>query len=212
MAKLYFYYSAMNAGKSTVLLQANHNYQERGMETILFTPSIDTRYGKGKITSRIGISADGVPVEGNMSLFDYVKDRFLNNPKLACVLVDEAQFLTKRQVKELTDIVDRLNVPVLAYGLRSNHEGELFEGSHYLLAWSDQLIELKTVCHCGRKATMTMKIDSNGRKVTGGESIDIGGNEKYISTCRVHYKAGDSGTRAKSMVSRMSQKTRTTIN
>lgn len=197
MAKLYFYYSAMNAGKSTVLLQANYNYQERGMETILFTPSIDDRFGKGKITSRIGISANGIPVDVGTDLYEYVKDRFINNPKLACVLVDEAQFLSKKQIKELTDIVDRLNIPVLAYGLRSDHQGELFEGSHYLLAWSDQLIELKTVCHCGRKAIMTMKVDKEGRKVLGGDNIEIGGNERYISTCRAHHKLGDSGVKKK---------------
>lgn len=190
MAKLYFYYSAMNAGKSAFLLQANHNYKERGMETILFTPSIDDRFGKGKITSRIGISANGIPVDDSINMFEYAKEKFNRNPKLACVLIDEAQFLNKSQVAQLTEITDRLNIPVLAYGLRTNHRRELFEGSHYLLAWADKLIELKTVCHCGRKATMTMKIDSNGNKVIDDVTVEIGGNDKYVATCRIHHKFG----------------------
>lgn len=180
----------MNAGKSAFLLQANHNYKERGMETILFVPSIDDRFGVGKITSRIGISANGIPVDNNLDMFEYVKDRFKNNPKLACVLVDEAQFLNKNQISQLTDIVDRLNIPVLAYGLRTDYKRELFEGSHYLMAWSDKLIELKSVCHCGRKATMTMRVDSNGNKIKDGNQVDIGGNDKYVATCRIHHKLG----------------------
>lgn len=188
MAKLYFYYSAMNAGKSTTLLQSAYNYKERGMDTLLFIPAIDTRYEPSKIYSRIGLSAEAVSFNDEFNLFKYTQNQHLQNPNLKCVLVDEAQFLTKRQVIELTDIVDRLNFPVLAYGIRSDFLGEPFEGSKYLLVWADNVIELKTICHCGKKAIMNARIDSNGQVIKAGEQIQIGGNETYISLCRKHFK------------------------
>lgn len=193
MAKLYFYYSAMNAGKSTVLLQSSYNYHERGMDTILFTPKIDTRFGEGKVYSRIGLNAEAVPFDNQMNLFNYVTTAKTQLKNLKCVLVDEAQFLGKDQVLQLTDIVDQFNIPVLAYGLRSDFQGEPFPGSKYLLALADNLIELKTICHCGRKATMNMRVDANNQKVTEGAQVEIGGNDRYIATCRKHFKSGDTG-------------------
>lgn len=187
MAKLYFYYSAMNAGKSTVLLQSAYNYQERGMETLLFTPAIDDRFATGKIHSRIGLEADAVPFDAALNIKDHVVRFKAQHPKLACVLIDEAQFLTKAQVTQLCEIVDELNLPVLAYGLRSDFRGEPFEGSQYLLVWADNLIEIKTVCHCGRKAIMNVRVDADGKKVKTGAQIQIGGNESYISMCRKHF-------------------------
>lgn len=191
MAKLYFYYSAMNAGKSTTLLQSSYNYQERGMNTLLFTPAIDTRFGTGKVHSRIGLHAEAIPFDNKLNLLDYVTTARNKIPNLKCVLVDEAQFLTKDQVMQLTDIVDDLNIPVLAYGLRSDFLGEPFEGSRYLLSWSDELVELKTICHCGRKALMNMRVDENNHAVRSGAQIEIGGNERYIATCRRHFKSGE---------------------
>lgn len=188
MAKLYFYYSAMNAGKSTVLLQSAHNYNERGMDTLLFTPMIDTRHALGKIHSRIGLVADAVPFNAAFNLYEYAEQELARRPKLTCVLVDEAQFLTQQQVMQLTDIADKLNIPVLAYGLRSDFKGEPFEGSKYLLVWADNLIEIKTVCHCGKKATMNARIDEHGQIIRTGEQVQIGGNESYMSMCRKHFK------------------------
>jgi thymidine kinase len=188
MAKMYFYYSAMNAGKSTVLLQSSYNYHERGMETLLLTPDIDSRFGKRKITSRIGLSAEAVSFSQDDDLFLYVKKAREESPKLHCVLVDEAQFLTKAQVLQLTDIVDRLDMPVLAYGLRSDFQGEAFEGSLHLLLLADNLIEIKTICFCGRKATMNARVDAEGRIIRRGEQVQIGGNESYVSMCRKHFK------------------------
>lgn len=189
MAKLYFYYSAMNAGKSTVLLQSSHNYRERGMTTLLFTPNIDTRFAPGTIHSRIGLQADAVPFDQQFNLFDYTASLKTKQTNLSCVLVDEAQFLTKTQVDQLTAIVDQIDIPVLAYGLRTDFLGEPFEGSLYLLAWADNLVEIKTICHCGRKATMNMRIDDNNQPVRAGAQIEIGGNERYIATCRKHYNS-----------------------
>jgi thymidine kinase len=188
MAKLYFYYSAMNAGKSTVLLQAAYNYNERGMETLLFTPLVDTRYGSGKIHSRIGLTADAISIDSDFDIFDYVYKQKQLNSKLKCVFVDEAQFLSKEQVMQLTDIVDKLNLPVLAYGLRSDFQGEPFVGSLYLLIWADNISEIKTICHCGKKATTNARIDKNGCILRSGEQIQIGGNESYIALCRKHFK------------------------
>jgi thymidine kinase len=189
MAKLYFYYAAMNAGKSTILLQSAYNYRERGMDTLLFTPMIDTRVAEGKIASRIGLDADAISYDTKFDLFECVQNQLINNSKIKCVLVDEAQFMTKEQVAQLTAIVDELDLPVLAYGLRADFLGEPFPGSKYLLAWSDNLVEIKTICHCGRKATMNMRIDSHGKKITKGEQVQIGGNESYMSVCRKHYKS-----------------------
>lgn len=178
----------MNAGKSTVLLQSSHNYIERGMKTLLFTPRIDDRYQSGVIHSRIGLSSEAIAFNSDDDLFTHVQQRW--DKLLACVLIDEAQFLTKLQVRQLSDISDELDIPVLAYGLRTDYKGELFEGSRYLLGWAEEIIEIKTVCHCGRKAIMNLRIDANGRAIYDGEQIHIGGNESYVSTCRRHYKAG----------------------
>lgn len=185
MAKLYFYYSAMNAGKSTILLQSSHNYRERGMQTLLFTPAIDDRYKPGFIYSRIGLSEEALIFNREDNLFHMVAAR---NSKYACILIDEAQFLTKSQVYQLTDLCDQQNIPVLAYGLRTDFQGELFEGSQYLLAWADELNEIKTICHCGRKATMILRLNEKGEAVLEGEQVLIGGNSTYVSTCRKHYK------------------------
>lgn len=191
MAKLYFYYSAMNAGKSTTLLQASYNYQERGMETLLFSPRVDTRYKVGTVFSRIGLEAASHSFGKNDNLFEFVVEALKKTKNLKCVLVDEAQFLTKAQVQQLSDVVDRLNMPVLTYGLRSDFCGEPFEGSLYLLILADKVGEIKTICHCGSKAIMNMRIDAEHRKVTQGEQLEIGGNERYIAVCRKHFKLGE---------------------
>ena len=190
MAKLHFYYSAMNAGKSTLLLQSSHNYNERGMQTLIFSPAIDTRFGAGKVTTRIGLQANATTLAKTDSVLALTKQAMAQSDAIRCVLVDEAQFLTRQQVHELTLIVDELGIPVLAYGLRGDFQGELFEGSQYLLAWADQLIELKTICHCGRKATMNLRVDQQGRAVKQGEQVQIGGNESYVATCRQHFRIG----------------------
>jgi thymidine kinase len=188
MAKLYFYYSAMNAGKTTNLLQSAHNYRERGMRTLILTPRLDDRHGIGVVASRIGLSAKGVSFGGEDDLEAMVAADIGANGELHCVLVDEAQFLTKRQVWQLGEVVDRLGVPVLAYGLRTDFRGELFEGSQYLLAWADCLEEIKTICHSGRKATMVVRVDAHGRAITEGPQVEIGGNERYVSVSRGEYK------------------------
>lgn len=193
MAKLHFYYSAMNAGKSTTLLQSSYNYNERGMDTLLLVPQIDNRYGEGKVTSRIGLDANAHLFDRDFDLYTFIKSSLKKNDNIKCILVDEAQFLTKNHVKQLADATDDFNVPVLAYGLRTDFIGELFEGSKYLLGWADILIELKTICHCGRKATMNMRIDQNGKAVKEGEQVEIGGNDRYISVCRKHFREGNSG-------------------
>ncbi|MFN7095945.1 MAG: thymidine kinase [Gammaproteobacteria bacterium] len=189
MAKLYFYYSAMNAGKSTTLLQSSYNYQERGMDTLLFTPLIDDRMETGTIASRIGLSAKAVGFDNTIDLYEYTAKAIATNERLKCVLVDEAQFLTKQQVAQLSDIADQLNIPVLAYGLRTDFRGEPFEGSLYLLSWAEELNEIKTICHCGRKATMNLRIDEHGKIIKDGAQVEIGGSERYISVCRRHHKA-----------------------
>lgn len=191
MAKLYFYYSSMNAGKSTILLQSSYNYQERGMNTLLFTPAIDTRFKKNTVSSRIGINAAAIGIDENDNLYDITKQKQTTDT-YACILIDEAQFLTREQVSQLTEITDKLSIPVLAYGLRTDFRGELFTGSQFLLAWADELIEIKTICHCGRKAIMNMRINEQGLKVKYGDQVMIGGNESYISTCRQHFKSGES--------------------
>jgi len=186
MAKLYFNYSSMNAGKSTALLQANHNYLERGMKTKMFTFSGDNRYEENRIVSRIGISADALPFSKDTDLFlSLTEDK--DQREIKCVLIDEAQFLTKEQVAQLGRIVDELDTAVLAFGIRTDFQGELFEGSKYLLAWADNLKEIKTVCWCGRKATMVVRLDKEGNIVSQGEQLEIGGNEKYVPLCRAHF-------------------------
>ena len=186
MAQLYFYYSAMNAGKSTALLQSAYNYKERGMQVALFTLAFDDRFAKGKIASRIGLQSDANLFDENTNLFDTVS-QLHKDAQLSCVFIDEAQFLSKVQVKQCLQIVDHLDIPVLAYGLRTDFKGETFSGSHYLLAWADKLNELKTICHCGRKANFVAKVDENGNIIQEGAQVEIGGNEKYISLCRRHY-------------------------
>ncbi|HAH06135.1 MAG TPA: thymidine kinase [Elusimicrobia bacterium] len=190
MAKLYFYYSAMNAGKSTWLLQSSHNYHERGMETLMYVPLIDARFGQGKVTSRIGISRDAVSFDSKFDFFAHAAKALQDDPKVRCALIDEAQFLTKAQVEQLKRITVELKIPVLAYGLRTDFMGEPFEGSKYLLSWAEDLVEIKTICHCGRKATMTLRVDPKGRVLRQGEQVQIGGNESYISVCWRHFTGG----------------------
>ena len=187
MAKLYFYYSAMNAGKTTNLLQSRHNYAERGMNTLVIKPRIDSRSGENRVRSRIGLEAEAVDVDASINLLDLVQNASETQP-IDCVLVDEAQFLSSDQVDQLTEIVDALNIPVLAYGLRTDFLGALFEGSRQLLALSDELREIKTICHCGRKATMVVRFDGEGQPMHSGDQIQIGGNETYVSMCRRHFK------------------------
>ena len=187
MAQLYFYYSAMNAGKSTSLLQSSYNYRERGMHTLVMTASIDNRYGVGKVASRIGIETDAQVFGSTDNLIELISTSN-NKQKIHCVLIDESQFLSKDQVKQITHVVDNLDIPVLCYGLRSDFQGELFTGSQYLLAWADKLVELKTICHCGRKANMVVRLDGNGIPMREGEQVAIGGNESYESVCRKHFR------------------------
>ena len=187
MAKLYFYYSSMNAGKSTNLLQSSYNYKERGMSTLVLAPRLDDRYGIGKVTSRIGIESEATSFSKDTDLLALVTEGHEKSP-LHCVLIDEAQFLTRDQVFQLSEVTDKLNIPVLAYGLRTDFQGEPFEGSKYLLAWSDNLKELKAICHCGTKATMVVRLDQDGKAVTQGSQIEIGGNDRYVSLCRKHFK------------------------
>lgn len=189
MAKLYFYYSAMNAGKTTTLLQSEYNYRERGMETLLFTPSFDDRYEKNHIVSRIGLKAPAIPFHKDFDFYGFVEKK-LKEPdhRIKCVLVDEAHFLTKKHVHQLSDIADFLGLPVLTYGLRTDFLGEPFEGSKYLLSHAEELCEIKTICHCGRKATMNARIDGNGVMVTVGAQVEIGGNDRYVSLCHRHFK------------------------
>ena len=192
MAKVYFYYSAMNAGKSTVLLQSSYNYRERGMRTLLFTPSIDTRYGTGRIESRIGLRSGAISLNGRDNLLARVRTEHATKP-VACVLIDEAQFLSVEQVWQLSDVADTLNIPVLCYGLRTDFQGKLFPGSAALLGIADDLTELKTICHCGRKATMNLRLDQEGRAVREGAQVEIGGNDRYFAMCRRHFKEALAG-------------------
>lgn len=186
MAKLYFYYASMNAGKSTMLLQADFNYRERGMRTILFTAAIDDRAGEGRIASRIGLAAEAIGFDAGMDLRLRV-EREADVGPVHCVLVDEAQFLTAEQVDQLAAVADVLGVPVLAYGLRTDFTGALFEGSARLLALADALVEIKSVCRCGRKATMNLRVDEAGRAVAQGAQTEIGGNDRYVALCRRHF-------------------------
>ncbi|RZA20633.1 MAG: thymidine kinase [Lysobacteraceae bacterium] len=188
MAKLYFYFSAMNAGKTTTLLQSAHNYRERGMRVAILTPKLDYRAGSGTVASRIGLSANGIAFSRDADLEALVRADIAANGKLDCVLVDEAQFLSKPQVWQLSEVVDALRIPVLCYGLRTDFRGELFEGSQYLLAWADELQEIKTICHSGKKATMNVRIDAQGRAVQDGPQVEIGGNERYVSVSRMEFK------------------------
>jgi thymidine kinase len=194
VAKLYFYYSAMNAGKTTTLLQSAYNYRERGMRTLILTPRMDDRAGEGVVASRIGLTANGVVFGRDDDLERIVRADVDARGALGCVLVDEAQFLSKAQVWQLSEVVDALDTPVLAYGLRTDFRGELFEGSQYLLAWADNLVEIKTICHTGKKATMVVRVDGNGRAVTDGPQVEIGGNDRYVSVSRGEFKKIMAGT------------------
>lgn len=187
MAKLYFNYSTMNAGKSTLLLQASHNYRERGMETYLLTAQFDNRAGEGKIGSRIGISQNADTFAPGEDMFEKLRARLAAGP-VACVFIDEAQFLEKEQVRDLARAVDDLRVPVMCYGLRVDFQGELFPGSAALLALSDEMREVRTICHCGKKASMVVRQDANGNVLTQGAQVEIGGNERYVSLCRRHWR------------------------
>ena len=187
MAKLYFSYSAMNAGKSTILLQASHNYRERGMHTLLLTAKLDNRMGIGKIGSRIGLESQAELFAADTDLLTLVKKAQQLTP-LSCVLVDEAQFLSPAQVWQLAEIADLLGLPVMCYGLRTDFQGKLFPGSAELLAIADVLREIRTICHCGRKATMVVRVSADGRVVQDGAQIEIGGNDRYVSLCRSHWR------------------------
>ncbi len=187
MAKLYFYYSAMNAGKTTTLLQSAHNYRERGMRTLILAPRLDDRAG-GRVASRIGLESEAVGFDADTDLQRLVERDIAAHGPLHCVLVDEAQFLSRTQVWQLGEVVDALRIPVLCYGLRTDFRGELFEGSQHLLAWADELVEIKTICHSGRKATMTVRVDGSGRAVQEGPQVEIGGNERYVSVSRAEFK------------------------
>jgi thymidine kinase len=186
MAKLYFYYSSMNAGKSTTLLQADFNYRERGMETMLWTAALDDRYGQGYVTSRIGLKADAHKFDPETDLSAAINAEQAARP-LACVMFDEAQFLSREQVLQLARITDEAKIPVLCYGLRTDFAGELFPGSAALLGLADNLIEIKAVCHCGRKSTMNLRVDEAGRAVIDGAQTEIGGNDRYVAMCRKHF-------------------------
>ncbi|MDC0124189.1 thymidine kinase [Gammaproteobacteria bacterium] len=187
MAKLHFFYSTMNAGKSTSLLQSNHNYLESNLDTIIFLPDETNKSSKGKIVSRIGLKAKAVIADKDFNFIVYIKKN--KTSKLSCILIDEAQFLSKIQIRQLGEVADKLNIPVMCYGIRTDFRGELFEGSSELLALADNLIELKTICYdCGRKATMVVRIDKDGGVVTEGSKIQIGGNDQYTPVCRKHFR------------------------
>ena len=188
MAQLYFYYSSMNAGKSTTLLQSAHNYRERGLTPLLFTAAIDDRTAVGQISSRIGISASAELFDDSTNLFDDVAT-IAHQSKIDCVLLDEAQFLKREQVDQLAQVVDDLGIPVLCFGIRTDFLGELFTGSQRLLAIADKLTEIKTICHCGKKATMIIRTDEQGNVVSEGDQVAVGGNDRYQSMCRRHYRA-----------------------
>ena len=187
MAKLYFYYSTMNAGKSTTLLQSSFNYRERGMHTLLLTAAFDNRFGSGIVSSRIGLSQEADLFHRDDDLLAHINRRN-SEQEINCVLVDEAQFLTEGQVWQLSDVCDDLRIPVLCYGIRTDFQGQLFPGSKALLAWADVLQELKTICHCGSKANMVVRVDQQGQALKEGSQVEIGGNERYVSLCRRHFK------------------------
>ena len=188
MAKLYFYYASMNAGKSTTLLQADFNYRERGMTTMLWTADFDRRGGEQAIASRIGLGAEAHRFTAQTDLWAEIAEQRAATP-LACVLVDEAQWLTKAQVWQLARVADEADLPVVCYGLRTDFRGELFPGSGALLGIADSLTELKAICHCGRKATMNMRIDAAGHAVREGAQVEVGGNDRYVALCRRHFSA-----------------------
>ena len=192
MAKLYFYYSAMNAGKSTVLLQSSYNYQKRGMRTLVFVPAIDTRAGLGRVRSGIGLDSPAEVLTATDNILNRVRHEHASTP-VACVLGANARFLTRAQVEQLTEVADTLDIPVLCYGLRTDFKAQLFPGSGALLALADDLTELKTICHCGRKATINVRLGADGKAVHEGAQIEIGGNDRYVAMCRRHFKTALAG-------------------
>jgi len=192
MAKLYFNYSTMNAGKSTVLLQAAHNYKERGMVPYLMTAKLDNRAGEGRIASRIGIGEDADTFDAHEDLFAKVQNR-LNTGPCACIFIDEAHFLSDAQVWQIARAVDELGVPIMCYGLRVDFMGQLFPGSAALLALSDEMREIRTICHCGKKATMVIRLDADGNTMRDGAQVQVGGNETYVSLCRRHWRTAVNG-------------------
>jgi len=192
MAKLYFHYSTMNAGKSTLLLQAAHNYRERDMQVYLMTAALDDRAGQGRIASRIGIAEGADTFAPQDDLFDRLSAYIAHSP-LDCIFVDEAQFLSEAQVWQLARVVDELGVPVMCYGLRVDFQGQLFSGSKALLALADEMREVRTICHCGKKATMVVRLDADGHVITQGAQVEIGGNDRYESLCRRHWRAAMEG-------------------
>ncbi|EKD52394.1 MAG: hypothetical protein ACD_62C00036G0007 [uncultured bacterium] len=193
MSKLYFRYSAMGAGKSLDLLKVAYNYEERGMRVALYNSQLDTRYETGSIASRTGISKQAIPFSTQTNFYDHFLESFFNKDiKISCILIDEAQFLKKEQVSQIRRLVNKFDIPVICYGLRTDFQAELFEGSLWLMAWADEIEELKTICWCGRKATMNARV-VNGKVVKVGEQIMIGGNESYIALCQIHYHKGDIG-------------------
>ena len=192
MAALHFIYSTMNAGKSTALLQASHGYRERGLETMVFTSSKDERYGESEVVSRVGLRSPAHTYSESDNILKMVHDENEKH-ELSCILIDEAQFLTKDQVKQLGKIVDELKITVMAFGIRTDFQGELFEGSKYLLAWADKLKELRAVCHCGSKATMIVRVSEDGSIMRSGDQVEIGGNERYLSLCRKCFYSGTIG-------------------
>ena len=198
MAKLYFYYSAMNAGKTTTLLQSAHNYRERGMRVAILTPRLDDRAGSGTVASRIGLQRRRHRLRSRRRSGGMVRADIAAHGPLDCVLVDEAQFLSRAQVWQLSEVVDALRIPVLCYGLRTDFRGELFEGSQYLLAWADELIEIKTICHSGKKATMIVRVDAQGRAVQDGPQVEIGGNDRYVSVSRARSSRRSCAAKARS--------------
>ncbi len=193
MAALHFIYSTMNAGKSTALLQASHGYRERGLETMVFTSSKDDRYGESEVVSRVGLRSPAHTYSESDNILKMVHDENEKH-ELSCILIDEAQFLTKDQIKQLGKIVDELKITVMAFGIRTDFQGELFEGSKYLLAWADKLKELRAVCHCGSKATMIVRVSEDGSIMRSGDQVEIGGNERYLSLCRKCFYSGTIGT------------------
>ena len=189
MAKLYFYYSAMNAGKSAVLLQSDHNYREQGLSTLLFTPRLDDRYGEGQITSRIGLQRPAYAFQDSFDFFVYIREKHQAEKK-DCILIDEAQFLTPKQVLQLTLVVDRLKIPVLCYGLRTDFRAEPFPGSQYLLAWADELSEIKTISPSGKKATMNIRLNLEGERIWSGEQVEIGHNYQSVTRLEFNLERG----------------------
>ena len=187
MAKLYFNYSTMNAGKSTMLLQAAYNYEERGMRVVMLIAAFDERVGRGIIGSRIGLQAEAIAFEPDTDLFSLIEDMNGGEGPIACIFVDEAHFMTREHIWQLARIVDRMNIPVMVYGLRTDFRGQLFPASQELMAISDEMREVRTICHCGRKATMVVRLDGSGKVVREGAQIEVGGNEKYVSLCRRHW-------------------------